>query len=332
LLGRLAESVNSADLLRSIPPVVARHLVAELRFSRWRTGALRWAIDRIGAHLGEVSFPLVLLKGAAYMGQDLSIAQGRLPSDIDILVPRYHIADAQARLAGAGWVETQLDAHDRRYYHEWSHEVPPLQHTQFGLELDLHHNILPPVGRPRVDADLLLERLQPSSWPGWQVLQPIDQVLHSAAHLFHDAEVRDRLRDLVDLDGLFRHFGQSPEFWSALPERARQLGLGECLALAFHFTSSWLQTPIPTRAYEQVIAHGPSAFRRAWLHYFLNAALMPTGPEAESSVNQSLAAQALLVRYHLARMPMRMLLPHLWHKLVVSRQRANTEETPFERL
>jgi Uncharacterised nucleotidyltransferase len=331
LLARLAEGVNSAGLLGSIPTVAARHLDAELRFSRWRTGALRWTIDRIGAHFGVVAFPLVLLKGAAYIAQDLLIAHGRLPSDVDILVPRHHIADAQALLVHAGWFETQLDSHDRRYYYEWSHEVPPMRHAQFGLELDLHHNILPPVGRRQVDADLLLARLQPAAWPGWHVLAPVDQVLHSAAHLFYDAEVGDRLRDLVDLDGLFRHFGSSPAFWSELVDRARQLGLGECLALACHFTSIWLQTPIPTEAHEEVMALGPSPLRRAALNYLFDAALLPADPDGEACSAQSLAARTLLVRHHLSRLPMPLLVNHTWHKLVASTRRAATSEATSER-
>ena len=68
-------------------------------------------------------YPRVLLKGAAYIGQDLPIAAGRLPSDLDILVPQAHLPDAQARLTQAGWNAVALDDHDRRYYYEWSHEV-----------------------------------------------------------------------------------------------------------------------------------------------------------------------------------------------------------------
>jgi len=213
LLARLAESLLAADLLDRVPAQARRHLVSELLLSRARTAATLWTIDRVAAALNDASYPRVLLKGAAYVGQDLSISTGRLPSDLDILVPKIHIRDAQLRLTSAGWNEVELDSHDRRYYYEWSHEVPPMWHPLLSVELDLHHNILPPVARTRVDADLLLARLQPSKWPAWQVLHPLDQVLHSAAHLFLDSEARDRIRDLVDLDGLFRHFGADPEFW-----------------------------------------------------------------------------------------------------------------------
>ena len=314
LLGRLAESVDTAGLMHQVPEQAARHLRAELQYSRWRTTHLLWALERLGAHLEGIGCPLVLLKGAAYIGQDLPIAAGRLPSDIDILVPREHLTDAQARLVRAGWSETELDEHDRRYYHEWSHEVPPMRHGLHGLELDLHHNILPPVAHTHVDAALLLARLQPSRWPQWQVFQPHDQVLHSAAHLFHDSEARDRMRDLVDLDGLLRHFGALPGFWDGLPDRARQLGLAEPLALACHFAQRWLQTPVPAAAEAGLRAIAPSPLRRAWLHPLLATILTPTEPDEAPPWRQGAAAQVLLVRYHYRRMPLRILVPHLWHK------------------
>ena len=315
LLGRLAECVEAAGLSAQVPEPVARHLASEMQYSRWRTGHLLWALQRLPAQLGAVHYPLVLLKGAAYIGQDLAIAAGRLPSDVDILVPREHIADAQSRLMDAGWAETELDEHDRQYYHQWSHEVPPMRHALHGLELDLHHNILPPIGHAVVDASLLLARLQTSRWPSWKVLDPRDQVLHSAAHLFGDSEVRDRLRDLVDLDGLLRHFGAQPGFWDELPDRAAQLGLMEPLALACHFAQAWLQTPIPPAVRQQLAAQGPGPLRRAWLLPLLSTILMPTEPDEPRSWRQGAAAQVFLVRYHYRRMPLRILLPHLWHKM-----------------
>ena len=304
--------------MEHVPAQARRHLIAEQRLSRWRTGAMLWTLERVATMLGGTPYPRVLLKGAAYIGQDLPIAAGRLPSDLDILVPQAHVPDAQARLIQAGWNTVELDEHDRRYYYEWSHEVPPMTHPLLGMELDLHHNILPPVARARVDADALLERLQPSKWPAWQVLDPVDQVLHSAAHLFHDSEMRDRIRDLVDLDGLLRHFGATAGFMPRLPERARALGLEEPLALACHFCVNWLGTPIPSDVLESIEAIGPGRVRRAWLLPLLSTALMPTEPDDSPPLRQDLAALVLLARYHRQRMPLRLLVPHLWHKVRAS--------------
>lgn len=319
LLGRLAERVEQAGLTAQVPAPAARHLVAEMRLSRSRTAAMKWVLERVDTALGDAPYSRVLLKGAAYVAQELPIAPGRLPSDVDILIPLQHLADAQSRLLRSGWAETEMDAHDQRYYREWSHELPPMRHPMHALELDVHHNILPPVARIHVDAAPLIARLQASHLPRWQVLHPVDQTLHSAAHLFTDSEPRDRLRDLVDLDGLMRHFGRDAAYWSELPARARELGLSEPLALALHFVERWLQTPVPDVVRKSAQESGPSASSRFWLHPMLASALTPAEPDGGTRVWQDLAAQGLLVRYHYLRMPLRLLLPHIWHKAVVRR-------------
>ena len=318
LLARLAARLQADGLLDQVPAPARRHLVSELRLSRWRTTVMVRALERVAEQLQGADHPLVLLKGGAYIGQGLPIAAGRLPSDVDILVPQAALAGALSRLQAAGWVGAELDAHDQHYYEAWSHEVPPMHHPVHAVELDLHHNILPPVARTHVDASLLLARLQPSTWPAWQVLHPVDQVLHSAAHLFLDSDLTDRVRDLVDLDGLLRHFGRpgaDPVFWAELPRRARELGLAEPLALASHFTTRWLGTPIPLAVQAAIAMQGPSKARRAWLLPLLAAALTPTEPDAMPSRRQDLAALAVLARYHRQRLPLRLLVPHLWHKM-----------------
>jgi hypothetical protein len=314
LLGRLAESVAAAGLLDAVPAPARRHLVAEIRQSRFRLRTLRWTMERAGLAFDGAGYPCVLLKGAAYVAQGLPIAAGRLPSDLDILVPRDALEDAQQRLQVHGWNEAELDAHDQQYYREWSHELPPLRHPQIGMELDLHHGILPPVARTTVDSAALLARLQPSGLPGWRVLAPVDQVLHSAAHLFLDSELRDRVRDLVDLDGMLRGFSQRQVFWDDLLARADELGLVEPLWLALHFCTRWLDTPVPADALQWLRMRGPGTAARALLLPLLDAVLTPANPDAVDTRRRDRAATLLLARHHLHRMPLRLLLPHLWHK------------------
>src|SRR5574337_557471 len=162
-----------------------------------------------------------------------------------------------------------------------------------GWSLDVHHNILPPLGPVAVDMPLLLAECRASGWPGWSVLSPADQVLHSAAHLFFDSQPLERMRDLVDLDGLLRHYGALDSgFWPALLGRADQLGLTEPLLLACHFCGQWLQTPIGAAVQVRLRAAGPG-------HRVLRGLF---------------GATLVLWRHHLRRMPLRLLLPHLWHK------------------
>lgn len=316
LLGRLAEAVDGAGLLPRVPPEAARHLLAEQRYARWRIGALRWALDRVGVAWANLDVPKVLLKGAAYVGQDLALGRGRLPSDVDVLVPKAALDAARQRLVEAGWSEMALDAHDQRYYRDWTHELPPFRHPVHTLELDLHHDILPPVARVRVDITRLLARVQPApALPGWSVFAPDDQVLHAAAHLFHDSDLRDRLRDLVDIDQLLRlHAAADAGWWPRLVARGAELGLAQSLALALALCARWLDTPVPHGALQQALRAGLPGLQRAWLPQLMAQVLHPTDPDALPSVRQRWADKAVLGRYHLGRMPLRLLVPHLWHK------------------
>jgi hypothetical protein len=258
----------------------------------------------------------VLLKGAAYIGQDLPIACGRLPSDLDILVAPEHLATCQARLMAAGWQPPpDMDAHDQAHYNEYGHEVPPMQHPLHDIELDLHHNILPPRNGRLLPVGQLLTEARPSRFAGWVVFQPIDQVLHSAAHLFNDSDLRDRVRDLVDLDGLVRHFGTEPGFWEALIARARALELDEPLGLALPLCAQWLRTPVPVEVQQAVQPSGLRRVHRSALLWLFAQALLPVEPDAPATLAQRVAAQVLFVRFHLRRLPLKRLLPHVWHKL-----------------
>lgn len=314
LLARLAEALQAQGLLEAVPSAPRRHLMAMIHVSRWRTASLRWTAARVADAVGGAAGPLVLLKGAAYLANGLPISPGRLPSDLDILVPRAGLEVARERLHAAGWASGPMSEHDRRYYEEWSHEVPPMSHPILPVELDLHHNILPPVAATRVAAEPLLARLHPSGWPHWHVLQPEDQVLHSAAHLFFDSDFSDRVRDIVDLDGLMRHYGQQAGFYGSLLQRAQELQLSEPLALAVHFTRAWMGTPLPADWVRQVLRSGPAPARAAWLLPLYQAALTPPEADDPTRIEQRAAATALLIRYHWNRMPLSLLIPHLWHK------------------
>lgn len=321
LLARVAESITGAGLLDRVPESVARLLRSEQLISSYRQRLVAWAATCIARTLVDLKAPLVLLKGSAYQAQRLPISAGRLPSDLDILVPRSALSQALQALKLAGWEEPELDDHDRRYYHEWSHEVPPMRHGSHPIELDLHHNILPPLGPVTIDMRALLADCRPSEWPGWSVLSPCDQVLHSAAHLFFDSEPRERVRDLVDLDGLIRHHVVDEEdFWIHLELRAEQLGLVEPLLLCCHFCSSWLETPIPTSIQARLQAVGTS---HRLLRLLFSALLAPADLDRPRPMAQGVAATLVLWLYHVRRMPLRILLPHIWHKFRTDRPPTN---------
>jgi hypothetical protein len=242
---------------------------------------------------------------------DLPPAKGRLFGDIDFLVPRTHLDTVEMQLLFHGWHGKVSTPYDQRYYREWMHEIPPLTHISRGSTLDVHHNILPLTAKLKPQASTLLEEIKPiGGYAQLYRLGDADLVLHSATHLFHEGEWDHGLRDLVDLDALLRHFGNTPDFWQHLQIRARALNLTKPLDYALYFTTQLLNTPIKDAQLNQrIMRQSPGAIRRTLFEQGFSSA----HPDMTSS-GSALALWLLYMRSHWLRMPFHQLIPHLCHK------------------
>ena len=273
----------------------------------------------IAQALRELDVPVVLLKGAAYVEADLPAAQGRLFSDIDILVPKLALPKVEFALMMGGWLSTHLDEYDQRYYRQWMHELPPMQHMRRGTTLDVHHNILPSTVRRPPDAELLLSQAQPlPNHAGLFVLAPPDMLLHSMTHLFHNDDLSHGLRDLSDLDLLLRHYSDMPGFWQSLVDRAKLLHLQLPLAYGLWATSHLLQTPVPDTVLQQSQSPEFAGRMAAPMQWFWRRVLR--SPHKEAALpGATVASFALYIRAHWLRMPPLLLVRHLgiktWKRL-----------------
>lgn len=270
---------------------------------------LRLGLQLARQALGDM--PVVVLKGGAYLLEGFGNARGRLVSDLDLMVPKARLAEAEGRLLQAGWRSKPEDGYEDHYYRAWMHELPPLQHGHHDLTLDLHHTISPPSGRLRLDADSLFERAVPL--PGdtpFLRLGDEDLVLHLCIHSFHDGELHAGLRELVDLDGVLRAVSGRPGFWQRLLDRAGQVGALRSLYYATRFAESLLQTPIPAEARQRLAGNAPLPPLRRLLDWAMLTSLMPDTDE-RPGWRRRLAQTLVLVRAHWLRMPPLMLLGHL---------------------
>ena len=191
------------------------------------------------------------------------------------------------------------------------HELPPVRHLRRDSVLDIHHNILPLSSRQPPDAALLLDAASEVS-PGVFVLAPADMLLHSACHLFHEGELEKGLRDLLDLDGLIRHFGSEPGFWPRIAARAEELHLARPLRYALAMCRQQLATPLPAAA-EALACDWPRGLRETLLDQGYRRALRPHHPHADDHWSP-LARGALYLRGHWLRMPPQRLAAHLSRK------------------
>ncbi len=322
VLGQIHARLEERGLLHAVPPHVLPHLKSAWRLSRRQQEALRWELQCIAVALKPLALPVVLLKGAAYSAGGLTAARGRLFSDVDILVPKDALADVEKALFRHGWMPTHLNAYDQHYYRVWMHELPPLEHIRRGTLIDVHHTLLPPTTGVRCDAAALIADSQPLADPAldaFRVLAPSDMLLHSATHLFY-GEFDRSLRELVDLDRLIRELGTSPDFWANTLQRARQLDLVGPLHHAVRYTHQLLGTPIPEALFKSPIDPTIGAVRQR----LLDAMFLRSFTPDHSSCNDAgtrMARMLAYVRSHWLRMPLHLLIPHLFYKAVIAPRR-----------
>ncbi|MFY7865275.1 nucleotidyltransferase domain-containing protein [Roseateles sp.] len=316
LLARVGVAFERADLLEQVQEGPRRHFEAIRRVTESQQRAVLWEAQQIHQALRGLKVPVVLLKGAAYALSGLTAAQGRLFADVDILVPRESLDAVEFSLMAEGWQGAHHDEYDQRYYRQWMHEIPPMQHLQRETVIDVHHNILPLTSRIKVDAAALLAHIEPiPGGSGLYRLSKPDMVLHSACHLFLDGEFDKGLRDLVDLDALLREFGQEADFWPQLMQRSHHLGLDRILFYALRYTHRVLKTPGTESPPPQLLAQAPSALQLRLMDALFLRALQPDHPSCADRWT-GLARQALYLRAHWMRMPMLMLTRHLLTKAI----------------
>lgn len=320
VLPRLEAVLARSNLLASIPDQPRRHLEWARLTSERHVQAVHTEVSRIQDALPNAD--LILLKGAAYTMANLPAAAGRIFSDIDILVPQEDLIEVESALMAHGWMATHHDSYDQRYYREWMHELPPLQHFIRQSVIDVHHAILPRTMTMFPDPVRLRAAAVPvKDHTRLKVLHPADMVLHSAAHLFYESEYHNGLRDLGDLDSLLRSFLNEPDFWPTLAKRAADLELTRAIFYALRYVTLIFHTPIPNSTIKSVDGGRPPKATLLLMDALYLRALLPDHPSCSDRFTP-LARYALYLRGTWLRMPAFMLVRHLVHKAVLSRKEA----------
>lgn len=317
MLARLYVKLRDAGLAEKIPEQPLRHLRWAYQITQSHRRAIRQELEGLEQGLAPLATAIVVLKGAAYSYGDLAPADGRLFSDIDILLPEPLLAEAEKLLEKHGWLSTHLDEYDQQYYRRWMHELPPMMHGQRQTELDVHHAILPITARVRPSSEILLaDIVRFNTQHNLYRLSDSDIVLHSATHLFFDGEMQHGLRDLEDIDGLLRCYCKNNADWTTLLDRSQQLNLIYPLYYALHYCARWFDTPVPEsilRSAERLT--GASRMRRACMSWLFDRGLLPDHGSCRGP-GTGFARWLLYVRSHYLKMPLHLLLPHLLYKAV----------------
>jgi len=274
---------------------------------------LHFEMDRVKRALVGTGISPILLKGAAYVANDLRACKGRRVSDIDILVSEDELARVEALLLDAGWAfdAATANTYDQAYYRKYMHELPPLRHTKRQRVLDVHHKFLPRTARYKIDNEALIAAAVPVEGGDFRSLNPVDLFIHAAIHAFADGAFDTPVRTLIELEYLFSDL--TVEERESLSARAKEVGAAKVVGTALWALASMLENEQAGRV--------------------LESANMPlVGPLARWSImkksltNNSIAKFYLYVRSHLLRMSVPQLMLHLSKKLVRRVQKSQSAQ------
>jgi hypothetical protein len=170
-------------------------------------------------------------------------------------------------------------------------------------------------GRLHPDPKKLLDASVPLIDDKHRMLAPTDLLLHSAAHMFQDGDLRQALRELVDLDELMRHFNRQSNYWTRLHDRAVELELTRPLFYALRYSHIYLATPIiPEAALQKSRQWAPIWPALNLMDKLVESIIEPEiGPETNW---RKLAKLLLFSRSHWLRMPPWLLCRHFAHKII----------------
>lgn len=258
----------------------------------------------------------IYLKGAAYQLAGFDEFDGRLMGDIDILVSESDLPVVEKLLSSQGWIQTPHDDYDEQFYRDWSQEIPPLRHIERQSELDLHFNILPKTLKESPNTDLLFSQtvsLSIGNVTGAYVLTPSAMVIHSAIHLFYESEYRKGLRDLHDLYLLFGRFGKQPHFWEDLLQLQNKLGSGRPVYYALRYCQELFNLSVPEDVKSYYNQFKPNTFKLIISDFAFKRVFSSMYPPHRRP-GHDIAEFALYLRGHFKRMPVYLLIPHLFRK------------------
>ncbi|HEX7876643.1 MAG TPA: nucleotidyltransferase family protein [Sphingobium sp.] len=287
LIGTLALRIGDRPTPDAVRPILAD---ARLDAEREARQAL-WEADRAEEALASFPAPVVLLKGTAYAAAGLAAGQGRFIGDLDILVPRERIREAEALLLSAGWEWVKEDAYDDAYYRQWMHELPPLIHRDRDRMIDVHHTILPLTARQTPDAEAMIAEAIPITG-GLYILSAEDRVCHAVAHLLADGDLAGGLRNLWDIHCLLADVDRGQ-----LAARAERHGVGRHVRQAERLADA---------------LYGEGNVGLSWWDRLAMRRLLAR--DGWGRETRKLLRFAFYVRSHWLRMPPTMLARHLFTK------------------
>jgi hypothetical protein len=168
-------------------------------------------------------------------------------SDVDILVRKNNVAEAEATLMNMGY-RVDADAKQQRLKEHYHLVFTKPGHTN----IELHWHVKRPSGPFRIDIDALWQRCQPVKIAGIDALlfSPEDLLLYLCQH-FWKHEFTGGIRPLCDIAEVIKHYGEKID-WKKAAARSSEWEMNPCTYVGLRLASNLLDAAIPERRLEDL--------------------------------------------------------------------------------
>jgi hypothetical protein len=203
----------------------------------------RSELERVLARLAAEGIPVILLKGAALVGTVYPEAGLRPMGDVDLLVPRPRLDDAQVVVQRTGYAPMEEGRDERWAFHQ---HLPRLVGTEHSVAIEIHGHVVRLDGPVAFDIQDFWDRSQrsTSTTAPARELAAEDMVLHLCLSFFRDRLFHSRgaLRQLCDIAEVVR---QRSIRWDAVVDRSRSYGIAGPVACSLRLSAMLLEAPLP---------------------------------------------------------------------------------------
>ena len=314
LIPFIYQIINDHGLYDEVPDPIKDLLTGyKVRLAYQQTLFL-WESSKLNELIINTEYPVILLKGMAYLEGKLGTYQSRGFADIDLLVPEIHFKNFETLLLKNGWEFRELNDYDDHYYREWSHASPPMKQKQSGVELDLHHHISSPLSDIKIDNKLLFNNIQLIHQSNFYRLSDLDVILHCANHFIYFDDVNGKLKDLLLIYYLLIQF-ESSDIWTQLYQRSLELGLTKTLYYMTRLLECYFKIEPPITI-KNKINYSAKGVLKHLVFDLLKYCIAPKNPDG---LLIKIMSVLLLIRYQWTRYPLKILLVHLIKKHLIVR-------------
>ena len=311
MLGAFYYFLKTNELLPIVPDFFQAHLHSAKRYSDRQVQQIKTETDYLCQTLQTINCQPTFLKGAAYVLDKTSNHEGRVMTDIDILVYKDDLALVETTLKRYGWVEKKLDDYDQQYYRKWAHELPPFNHPERGVTLDIHHTIIPPISGIEIPESLLFGTTKHTESGKITLSDPM-MVIHCIIHLFYNEDYEKSFRDIFDIHLLLTDYEEKYQLTS-ICQLADELGFSKEIYYACALTDAIFKT----QRVKNLTGQSARYTHVTTTNFFIKNIILPAIMPHHDLINtpwSNFARTIMFLRGHYLKMPLKVLVPHIWVK------------------